>query len=103
MCRRNGLRRKVTVLVNPRNIAQTEATSLEVRDAACLRALGIEAPETLLADRRRTDSGPKGTARVVPVWPHNQTAAIAAMYTPLQVRVKNGRPSPAARGMDVHR
>jgi hypothetical protein len=39
------------VLVNPGNIAQTEATSLEVRDAARLtaRALGIEAPETLLA------------------------------------------------------
>jgi hypothetical protein len=39
------------VLVNPGNIAQTEATLLEVRDAARLtaRALGIEAPETLLA------------------------------------------------------
>ena len=51
MCRRNGLRRKVTVLVNPGNIGQTEATLLEVRDAARLtaRALGIEAPETLLA------------------------------------------------------
>lgn len=51
MCRRNGLRRKVTVLVNPGNIAQTEATLLEVWDAARLaaRALGIEAPETLLA------------------------------------------------------
>ena len=33
MCRRNGLRRKVTVLVNPGNIAQTEATLLEVRGA----------------------------------------------------------------------
>jgi hypothetical protein len=51
VCRRNGLRRKVAVLVNTGNIAQTEATLLEVRDAAPLtaRALGIGAPETLLA------------------------------------------------------
>ena len=48
MCRRNGLRPKVTVLVNPDNIAQTEATLLEVRDAARLTARALALPAPLL-------------------------------------------------------
>jgi hypothetical protein len=104
VCRRNGLRRKVTVLVNPGNIAQTEATLLEGAgcrppdgDGARHRGAG-NAPR----DRRRTNSGSKGTAKVGPVWPHNQTASIAAMHTPLQVRSRTAdHPSPLVAWMSA--